>query len=222
MQYRTLGRTGIQVSPYALGAMMFGAIGNPDHDDAIRMIKKALDAGINLIDTADVYSSGESEEVVGRAIKGRRADVVLATKFSNPMGKAPNQRGASRRWIMTAVEDSLRRLQTRLHRLVPVPPARPRDRHGAGEAGMSLTHMAMAFVIAHPGVTAALLGPRTMEQLDDLLTGVGTVLSDAVLDRIDVIVPPGTDVGHLEMEYNPPAITTANLRRRPVDERGAA
>ena len=112
MQYRTLGRTGIKVSPYALGAMMFAtAVGNPDHDDSIRIIHRALDAGINFIDTADV-SYGESEEVVGKALKGRRDDVVLATKVSRPMGDDPNQQGASRRWIMTAVENSLRRLQT--------------------------------------------------------------------------------------------------------------
>ena len=111
MQYRTLGRTGIKVSPYALGALMFAtSIGNPDHDDSIRIIHKALDAGINLIDTADSY--GDSEEVVGKALKGRRDSVVLATKFSRPMGDDPNRQGTSRRWIMTAVEDSLRRLQT--------------------------------------------------------------------------------------------------------------
>ena len=112
MHYRTLGRTGIKVSPYALGAMMFGAMGNPDHDDSIRIIGKALDAGINFIDTADAYSRGESEEIVGRALKGRRSQVVLATKVHLPMGDDPNQRGNSRRWIMTAVENSLRRLQT--------------------------------------------------------------------------------------------------------------
>jgi len=112
MHYRTLGRTGIQVSPYALGAMMFGAMGNPDHDDSIRIIHRALDAGINLVDTADMYSGGESEEILGKALKGRRDDVVLATKVWGPMGEDPNQRGTSRRWIMTAVEDSLRRLQT--------------------------------------------------------------------------------------------------------------
>jgi aryl-alcohol dehydrogenase-like predicted oxidoreductase len=112
MQYRNLGRTGIKVSPYALGAMMFGAIGNPDHDDSIRIIHKALDAGINFIDTADVYSNGESEEIVGKALKGRRDGVVLATKLRSPMGDDPNQQGASRRWIMTSVENSLRRLET--------------------------------------------------------------------------------------------------------------
>jgi aryl-alcohol dehydrogenase-like predicted oxidoreductase len=97
MQYRPLGRSGIHVSPYALGAMNFGAMANNDHDAASAIIHRALDAGINLIDTADVYSLGESEQIVGKAIKGRRDDVVLATKFSNPMGQAPNHRGASRR-----------------------------------------------------------------------------------------------------------------------------
>jgi aryl-alcohol dehydrogenase-like predicted oxidoreductase len=342
MRYRTLGRTGIQVSPFALGAMMFGAIGNPDHNDSIRIIHRALDAGINLIDTADVYSLGESEEIVGKALKGRRDDVVLATKFANPMGEAPNRRGASRRWIVAEVEHSLRRLQTdcidlyQCHRpdtetdieetlsalsdlvhsgkvraigtsKLPAaeiveaqwvaerrgferfrteqPPYSILDRgierdvlpvaerYGMGtivwsplaqglltgrvrkgkpselrrggvyhahlrderridvveqlipladKAGLSLTHMAMAFVIAHPGVTTALLGPRTMEQLDDLLAGAEIVLSDEILDRIDEIVPPGTDVGRLDMAYNPPAVVKPTLRRRPIDERTAA
>src|ERR1044071_5269551 len=112
MEYRPLGRTGIQVSPLCLGTMMFGAWGNSDHDDSIRVIHAALDAGINFVDTADVYSSGESEEIVGKALKGRRDDVVLATKFFMPMGEDPNRRGGSRRWVMRAVEDSLRRLGT--------------------------------------------------------------------------------------------------------------
>jgi aryl-alcohol dehydrogenase-like predicted oxidoreductase len=341
MRYRTLGRTGIQVSPYALGAMNFGAMGNADHDDSIRIIHRALDAGINLIDTADVYSRGESEEIVGQAIKARRDDVVLATKFANPMGESPNQRGASRRWIWRAVEGSLRRLQTdyidlyQYHRpdtesdleetlsalsdlvrsgkvraigtsklpaagiveaqwvaerrgferfrceqpnysilnrgiereVLPVTErygmgtivwsplaqgmltgrvrkGRPSEltRRGAyfthlsderridvveqlipvaDEAGLSLTHLAMAFVIAHPGVTAALLGPCTMEQLDDLLAGTGVVLSDDIGDRIDAIVPPGTDVGQLQMAYHPPAVTNPALRRRPAGDRAA-
>ncbi len=111
MQYRTLGQTGIRASPYALGALMFATpIGNPDPDDSARIIHKALDAGINLIDTADAY--GDSEEVVGKALKGRRDNVVLATKVSRSMGDDPNQQGASRRWIVTAVKNSLRRLQT--------------------------------------------------------------------------------------------------------------
>ena len=112
MKYRTLGRTGIKVSPYCLGAMMFGALANPDHDDAIRIIHKALDAGINFIDTADRYSQGESEEIVGKALKGRRDNIVLATKVNNPMGDDPNQQGNSRRWLIREVEASLRRLQT--------------------------------------------------------------------------------------------------------------
>ena len=112
MQYRTLGRTGIKVSPYCLGAMMFGGMGNPDHADSIRIIHKALDAGINFIDTADRYSRGESEEIVGKALKGRRDDIVLATKVNGAMGDDPNQQGNSRRWIIREVEASLRRLQT--------------------------------------------------------------------------------------------------------------
>jgi aryl-alcohol dehydrogenase-like predicted oxidoreductase len=113
MEHRQLGRTGISVSSFCLGAMMFGAWGNPDHDESVRIIHAALDAGINFIDTADVYAQGESEEIVGKALAGgKRDDVVLATKFYNPMGDDPNRRGASRRWIMRAVEDSLRRLDT--------------------------------------------------------------------------------------------------------------
>ena len=134
MQYRTLGRTGIKVSPYALGALMFAtSAGNPDHDDSIRIIHKALDAGINLIDTADAY--GDSEEVVGKALKGRRDDVVLATKFSRPIGDDPNQQGASRRWIMTAVENSLRRLQTDYIDLYQLHRPDPEHRHRGDPLG---------------------------------------------------------------------------------------
>jgi aryl-alcohol dehydrogenase-like predicted oxidoreductase len=341
MRYRTLGRTGIQVSPYALGAMMFGVIGNPDHEDSTRIIHRALDAGINFIDTADMYSHGESEEIVGAALQGRRDNVVLATKVYGPMGDDPNQRGTSRRWIMTEVENSLRRLRTeyidlyQVHRPDPtvdieetlsaltdlvrsgkvraigsssfpasdmveaqwvsqrrglerfrteqptysilsrgierevLPVA---ERYGMGaivwsplaqgmltgrvrkgqqtdlrrvnrfshisderrvdaverlipvadEAGLKLTHLAMAFAIAHPGVTSALIGPRTMEQLDDLLAGAEVLLADEVLDKIDEVVPPGTDVGRLDMAYDPPAIQQATMRRRPAVERTAA
>jgi aryl-alcohol dehydrogenase-like predicted oxidoreductase len=341
MYYRTLGRTGIKVSPYALGAMMFGAIGNPDHDDSIRIIHKALDAGINFIDTADRYSGGESEEIVGKALKGRRANVVIATKLNGPMGDDPNQQGNSRRWIMTAVENSLRRLQTdhidlyQIHRPDPttdieetlsslsdlihagkvraigsstmpasdiveaqwvaerrglerfrteqptysilnrgiesevLPVAQRygmgtlvwsplagglltgRSRKGeqtdlrrvtmfkhmsderrieaveriipiANQAGIKLTHLAMAFAITHPGVTSAIIGPRTMDQLDDLLTGSDVTLGDEILDQIDVIVAPGTDIGRLDMAYNPPAIQNPGLRRRAVQDRAAA
>src|SRR5580698_7442770 len=334
MQYRTLGRTGIKVSPYALGALALGtSIGNPDHDDSARIIHKALDAGINFIDTSDAY--GESEVVVGKALKGRRDSVVLATKFSRPVGDDPNHQGASRRWIMTAVENSLRRLQTdyidlyQVHRPDPgtdieetlsalsdlihsgkvraigsstmpasdiveaqwvaerrglerfrteqpaysilnrgieaevLPVAR---RYGMGalvwsplakgmltgrirrdqpttdlrragrfpnfrdesrldavekliplaaEAGLPITHLAMAFAIAHPGVTSAIIGPRTMEQLDDLLAGTEVTL-------IDEIVPPGIDVSRLDMAYLPPALKDQALRRRPVGDRPAA
>jgi len=343
MQYRTLGRTGIKVSPYCLGAMMFGAAGNPDHDEAIRIVHKALDAGINFIDTADAYSRGESEEIVGKALKGRRDNVVLATKAHIPMGEDPNQQGNSRRWLVREVEASLRRLQTdhidlyMVHRPAPdtdieetlsaltdlmragkvraigsstfpvseiveaqwvaerrglarfrteqppysilnrgiereVLPAC--ERYGMGamvwsplamgmltgryrkgqqqpdsgrarrfprqmsderrldaveallplaqEAGLPLTQMALAFVMAHPGVTSAILGPRTMEHLDGLLAGAEVRLTDDILDRIDAIVPPGTDVGPLEANYNPPAILKAGLRRRVMAERAAA
>jgi aryl-alcohol dehydrogenase-like predicted oxidoreductase len=343
VQYRSLGRTGIKVSSYGLGAMMFGAGGNPDHNDSIRIVHKALDFGINFIDTADRYSRGESEEIVGKALKGRRDNIVLATKVHGPMGEDPNQQGNSRRWIMQAVEASLRRLQTdyidlyQIHRPSPdtdieetlsaltdlmragkvraigsstfpvseiveaqwvaerrglarfrteQPPYSILDRsierevlpvcerYGMGtlvwsplskgmltgryrkgqplpdsirvkylprqmsdarsldaveqliplaeEAGLSLTHMAMAFVMAHPGVTSAILGPRTMQHLDDLLAGAEVRLSDDVLDRIDQIVPPGTDVGLNEAAYNPPAILRTDLRRRPTAERAAA
>jgi aryl-alcohol dehydrogenase-like predicted oxidoreductase len=333
MKYRTLGRTGINVSPYCLGAMNFGVVGNADHADAIRIIHKALDAGINFIDTADYYSRGESD------------NIVLATKAHLPMGQDPNQQGNSRRWLVRAVEDSLRRLQTdhidlfQIHRPSPqtdieetlwaltdlmragkiraigsstfpaseiveaqwvaerrglarfrteqppysilnrsiereVLPACQRYGMGAivwsplggglltgryrkgqeaatpagsqrlkfapkqmtderalvaieqlvplaADAGLSLTHLALAFVMAHPGVTSAIIGPRTMEHLDDLLAGAEVTLDDQILDRIDTIVAPGTDAGLLVASYNPPAIAKADLRRRPAAERAA-
>jgi aryl-alcohol dehydrogenase-like predicted oxidoreductase len=112
MQNRILGRTGVSVSSLCLGTMMFGPWGNADEADSIRIIHRALDVGINFVDTADVYSDGESERIVGKALAGRRDDVVLATKFFMPMGAEPNHRGGSRRWIMRSVEDSLRRLGT--------------------------------------------------------------------------------------------------------------
>ena len=340
MQYRTLGRTGIKVSPYALGALALGTpVGNPDPDDSARIIHKALDAGINFIDTSDTY--GESEVTVGKALKGRRDSVVLATKFGRPAGDDPNHQGASRRWIMTTVENSLRRLQTdyidlyQLHRPDPatdieetlsaltdlirsgkvravgtsaLPPSdiveaqwvaerrglerfrteqppysilnrgierevlplaqrygmgvlvwgplgqgmltgrvrkgQPNDLRRAAflkvmgderrldtvekiiplaqEAGLPMTHLAMAFAIAHPGVTSAIIGPHTMEQLDDLLAGISVTLTDEILDQIDEIVPPGTDVGTLDQAYLPPALLDVRLRRRPAGERTAA
>jgi aryl-alcohol dehydrogenase (NADP+) len=346
MKMRTLGRTGIKVSPYCLGAMMFGAMGNPDHEDSIKIIHKALDSGINFVDTADVYSRGESEEIVGKALAqlpaDRREDVVLATKVHGGMGEDPNRAGNSRRWITTEVENSLRRLQVdhvdlyQIHRPSPdtdveetlsaltdlVRSGKVRavgsstfpaseiveaqwvaerrglerfrteqppysivnrgierevlpvcQRYGMGalvwsplamglltgkyrkgrqtdsprmdfapgrltherkldvveqliplaeESGISMVHMAMAFAVAHPGVTSAIIGPRTMEHLDDLLAGAEVTLDDEVLDRIDEIVPPGTDVDPGDVSYAPPAIEDARLRRRPAPERSAA
>ena len=335
MQYRTLGRTGIKVSPYALGTLMFATTMGNDPADSARIIHKAIDAGINVVDTADAY--GDSEEVVGKALEGRRDDVVLATKFGRPIGQDPNRQGASRRWIVAAVEGSLRRLRTdhidlyQLHRPDPdtdieetlaaltdlirsgkvraigasqTPAAdiveaqwvaerrglarfhteQPAysilsrgvereilptvQRHGMGslvwgplaqglltgrnpgdlrraglarhlsdarrlgvveqlqplaaDAGLPMTHLAMAFTIAHPGVTCALLGARTEAHLDDLLAGLDVTLSDDVLDRIDAIVPPGSDVGALDQAYQPPALGEPSRRRRPLAARAAA
>ncbi|MBX9388085.1 aldo/keto reductase [Streptomonospora nanhaiensis] len=343
MRTRRLGATGIEVSAYCLGTMMFGRNGNRDPDECARMVHRALDAGVNFVDTADVYGYSEAEEIVGAALEGRRDEVVLATKFSGPMGEGPNRSGGSRRWIMRAVEDSLRRLRTdyidlyqihhpdpdtdieetlsaltdlvragkvraigssnlpaeriveaqwvserrSLHRLrteqptysilnrgierdvLPVcrrygmgvlvwgplsmglltgryrrgaaPPDNARmrwvPRHltdeakleavdrllpVAEDAGMPLTHLAMAFATTHPDVTSAIIGPRTEEQLADLLAGATRTLDDEVLDRIDEIVPPGTDLGPLDVSYTPPAITTPMARRRPPNSRAAA
>nr|WP_202543798.1 aldo/keto reductase [Streptomyces sp. SID8382] len=322
--------------------MVFNQMGNPDHDDCVRIIHRALDSGINFIDTADVYGHGESEEIVGKALKGRRDDIVLATKVNGRMGEDPNRGGSSRRWIVTEVEQSLRRLGTDhidlyqvhhpdphtdieetlsaltdlvrsgkvraigssnlpaseiveaqwvadrrgLHRFRTEQPtysilnrAIEREvlpvchRYGMGvlvwsplamglltgryrkggptvrnermkwvprhltdegkldaverliplaeEAGLSLTHLAMAFAITHPGVTSAIIGPRTMEQLEDLLAGAAVSLDDEILDRIDRIVAPGTDIGPLDVSYTPPSVQHAALRRRSADERAA-
>jgi aryl-alcohol dehydrogenase-like predicted oxidoreductase len=337
-ELRTLGRSGVQVSPFCLGAMMLGAWGNTDHDEGARIIHTALDAGINFIDTADIYSQGESEEIVGKALKGRRDDVVLATKFALPMGDA-NMRGGSRRWIMRAVEGSLRRLQTdhidlyQAHRPDPTtdidetlaaltdlvrqgkvrvlgsstfpaeeiveaqwaaqrrclerfqceqPPysifARAVESavlptcalHGMGviswsplgsvwltgryrrgaevvsgraklvparfdmstpdnqrkldlvdallevaaEAGMSLTHLALAWVLEHPAITSAIIGPRTMDQLVDLLPAMHVRLDIDVLDQIDELVPAGTTVNPVDAGWSPPALARDIRRRR--------
>src|SRR5512132_4379614 len=342
MEHRPLGRTGVSVSKFCLGAMMFGEWGNKDHDESIRIIHRALDAGINFIDTADVYSSGESEEIVGKALAGgRRDDVVLATKVHGTMGDDPNRQGNSRRWIVTEVENSLRRLNTdwidlyQIHRLDPetdldetlgalsglvhagkvryvgsstfpahtiveaqwvaerrgrerfrceqppysilvreversvlptcqrygmgVIPCSPlaggylagRYRKGAelppdsrmarrfggqfederqravheqrvdvveellkvtADAGISITHLAMAFVLEHPAVTSAIIGPRTMEQLDDLLAGADVRLDADVLDRIDEIVPPGTSISGAD-PWQPRALSPRSRRR---------
>src|SRR3954465_9599396 len=340
MERTTLGRTGIQVSRYCLGAMMFGAWGNRDHDDSIKIIHHALESGINFIDTADVYSAGESEEIVGKALKGRRDEVVLATKFVATMGPDRTQQGAARRWIKHGVENRLRRLDTdyidlyQAHRPDPTvdiddtlaalsdlvhegkvrvighstypaelivearwgaesrgrerfrceqPPysifargietsvlptchkygmgvipwsplaggwltgryrrgedapktgraARVPDRFNydlpenqrkldlvedllklAADAGVSLTHMAHAFVLEHPAVTSAIIGPRTMEQLTDVLAGADVRLDDATLDRIDEIVPPGTNVNAADAGWAPPWMAPHQRRRR--------
>jgi aryl-alcohol dehydrogenase-like predicted oxidoreductase len=340
MNHRTLGRTGMQVSPLCLGAMMFGEWGNPDHEDSVRIIHRALDAGINFIDTADVYSRGESEEIVAKALAGgRRDNVVLATKVHGEMGDDVNERGNSRRWIVREVENSLRRLGTdwidlyQIHRPEPdtdidetlgaltdlvrsgkvraigsstfpaadiveaqwVAERRGRERfvceqppysmlvrgieadvlpvcarYGMGvipwsplaggwlsgrwrkgqdtptssrqqrlpqrfdlsipgnqrkldaadalaqlaaEAGMTLIEMALAFVINHPSVTAAIIGPRTMEQLESQLTAVDVTLSHDVLDRIDEIVPPGTNLNPADSGWQNPALAPSARRR---------
>jgi aryl-alcohol dehydrogenase-like predicted oxidoreductase len=340
MQYRTLGRTGVKVSPLCLGAMMFGAWGNADHDDSISIIHRALDAGVNFVDTADVYSRGESEEIVGKALAGgRRDNVVLATKVHGRMGDDPNEFGNTRRWIIREVENSLRRLKTdwidlyQIHRpeqdtdveetlgalsdlvhagkvryigsstfpasqIVEAQWAARRrslerfvceqppysmliraveadilptcQRHGMGvipwsplaggwlsgkwrlgsedlssrrsamlparydlslpgnqrkleaadalgkladEAGLTLIQMALAFVIRHPAVTAAIIGPRTMEHLESQLPAADHELSDDVLDRIDEIVAPGTNVNPADTGWENPALAPAARRR---------
>src|SRR3984957_1323998 len=349
MRMRTLGGTGIKVSSYCLGAMMFGAWGNPDHEESIRIIHAALDGGINFVDTADVYSAGESEEIVGQALLGRRDDVVLATKAHSAMGKDVNMRGNSRRWIVREVENSLRRLQTdyidlyQMHRPDPdtdidetlsalsdltrsgkiraigsstfpaeqiveaqwvaqsrghlrfrceQPPysifARGieasvlptcqkygmgviawsplaggwltgRYRQGtdvdmsigraqripqrfdpsvpgnaaklaaveelvkiAADTGGSLTHMALAFVVGNPAVTSAIIGPRTMDQLTDLLAGASVTLDDDVLDRIDQVVPPGVNLNPADAGWHPSVLVDPAARRRPEATRSAS
>ncbi len=340
MEMRPFGRTGVKVSPLCLGAMMFGAWGNTDHDDCIRIIHRALDAGINFIDTADVYARGESEEIVGKALAGgRRDNVVLATKVHGTMGDDPNEFGNSRRWITQEVDNSLRRLGTdwidlyQIHRpefdtdidetlgaltdLVRagkiryfgsstfpasmiveaqwVAEKRGRERyvceqppysiltrgieadvlpvcrsHGMGvipwsplaggwltgryrkdqevptsrraalvphrydmslpgnqakleaaeqlaqlaeQTGISLIHLALAFVIRHPAITAAIIGPRTMEQLESQLGADEVELSDEVLDRIDEIVPPGTNLNPRDAGWENPALAPEARRR---------
>jgi aryl-alcohol dehydrogenase-like predicted oxidoreductase len=339
MTHRPLGRTGVKVSPLCLGAMMFGAWGNSDHEESIRIIHRALDAGINFIDTADVYSRGESEEIVGKALEGRREEVVLATKVHGTMGDDPNQFGNSRRWIVREVEASLRRLRTdyidlyQIHRpeadtdidetlgaltdLVRAGKVRSigsstfpasqiveaqwvaRDRgrerfvceqppysmltrgvesdvlptcrrHGmavipwsplaggwlsgkwrkgqdapdswraqrlparydlsdpgnqrkldaadalaqlADEAGMTLIQMALAWVINHPAVTAAIIGPRTIEQLESQLGADEVSLDAALLDRIDEIVPPGTTPAAADTGFENPDLKPEARRR---------
>ncbi|MTD14843.1 aldo/keto reductase [Nakamurella sp. YIM 132087] len=339
MQYRTLGRTGVQVSTFALGAMNFGAIGRTTQDEATAIVDAALEAGINLIDTADAYGDGESEEMVGRALAGRRDDVVLATKAYLPMGDERNHRGSSRRWLVRELEDSLRRLAVDhvdlyqvhrwdtetsdeetlsaltdlqragkiryfgsstfpAHRIVQAqwtaqdrrlgryvteqPPYSILQRgiethvlpvtqeYGMGvlawsplasgwlsgavrqdreisthrsvilpgrfdlttpsnrarmaaveqlttvaeKAGLSLIQLALGFVTAHPGVTSALLGPRTVDHLVSQLAAADVVLPTDVLDAIDGIVAPGTDLAPEEKFDTPPSLLDPALRRR--------
>jgi aryl-alcohol dehydrogenase-like predicted oxidoreductase len=340
MELRTLGRTGVKVSPLCLGAMMFGSWGNTDRDECVRIIHRALDGGINFIDTADVYSRGESEEIVGEALRGgRREDVVLATKVHGTMGDDPNQFGNSRRWIVREVDDSLRRLKTdwidlyQIHRpeadtdidetlgalsdlihsgkvryigsstfpasqiveaqwtaqrrererfvseqppysilvrgveqdvlptcqrhgmaVIPWSPLAggwltgryrvgsdvPDSRRAqlvphrydmslegnrrkleaaealaklADESGVTLIQMALAFVIRHPAITAAIIGPRTMEHLESQLSAADVHLSDDVLDRIDEIVPPGVNLNPADGGWPNPALEPSARRR---------
>jgi aryl-alcohol dehydrogenase-like predicted oxidoreductase len=338
MEFRPLGRTGVQVSALCLGAMMFGEWGTKDHDESIRIIGRALDAGINFIDTADVYSAGESEEIVGKAIAGRRDDIVLATKVHMPMGDDPNRRGSSRRWIIAEAENSLRRLGTdwidvyQVHRydpavdlevtlgaltdLVragkiryfghstwpvsaiveaqwtaqrraldrpwteqptysiltrgiekdllpacarygygilsysplaggwlsgryrkdeqagPAAAARPQNRFDlsvpenqrkldaaevlaqlAGQAGISLIELAIAFVLRHPAITSAIVGPRTMDHLESQFPAAEVRLSDDVLDAIDRIVAPGVTLNPADDGWVSPALDPAARRR---------
>src|SRR5438874_1437017 len=216
MKMHSLGSTGVQVSEHCLGAMMFGKWGNPDHDDCIRIVHRALDAGVNFIDTADVYSEGESEEIVGKAIAGRRDDVVLATKVHAQMGSDPNTRGNSRRWIQREVENSLRRLGTdwidlyQVHR--PDEAADVDDTLGALSDLVHPGKIRYAGSSTSPAVTSAIIGPRTMEQLDDLLAGVDVRLDADVLDRIDEIVPPGTSISGAD-PWQPLALSPRSRRR---------
>ncbi len=349
MRYRTLGGTGIEVSVHCLGTMMFGAVGNPDHEDSVRIIHAALDQGINFVDTADMYSTGESEQIVGKALKGRRDDIVLATKVHFPMGEGPNRGGNSRRWITHEVEQSLRRLDTdwidlyQVHRPDPstdieetlsvltdlvsqgkirafgcstfpaeeiVEAFHVSERRGFGKfrteqppysliargiersllptaqrlgmgvltwsplasgflsgkvrkdqpvdlttgraaltpfrfdpsipsnaakfdaleqllevaegIGCTLPELALAFVVSHPAVTSVITGPRTMDHLDALLKGAALTLDDETLDRIDEIVPPGTDLYPPDGAWRPVSLTDPTQRRRPLPDRPAA
>ena len=201
MEHRQLGRTGVSVSKLCLGAMMFGAWGNPDHDESIRIIHRALDAGINFIDTADVYSQGESEEIVGKALAGGwltgrwRKDATQVTPTSSARRRLADRYDlslpANRRKLDAA--DQLAQL--------------------ADEAGLPLIQLAIAFVANHPCVTAPIIGPRTMEQLESQLPAADLVLDDALLDRIDEIVPPGTNINPADGGWANPDLQPGARRR---------
>jgi aryl-alcohol dehydrogenase-like predicted oxidoreductase len=339
MHYRTLGRTGVQVSTLALGAMNFGKLGGTSQDDVTALVDAALDGGINLINTADVYSQGQSEELLGKAIVGRRDDIVLATTAGLPMGDEPNHRGSSRRWLVSELESSLRRLGVdhvdlfQIHRWDPstsdeetlsaltdlqragkiryfgtstfpayriveaqwaarehhlgryvteqpsysilqrgiethvlpvteqyglgvlvwsplasgwlsgairegqaittnrsafmpqrfdtaIPSNRARMdaveqlAQVADDAGLTMIQLALGFVTAHPAVTSALIGPRTIDHLNSQLAAADTVLTADVLDAIDAIVAPGVDLASAEKNDAPPALLDSSLRRR--------
>ena len=207
MEYGPLGRTGVQVSRLCLGAMMFGAWGNPDREDSIRIIHRALDEGINFVDTADVYSRGESEEIVGKALRDRRDSVVLATKVHGPMGDDPNQRGNSRRWIIRECEASLRRLGTEWIDLYQI--HRWDDDTDHDETLGALTDLVHAGKVRYLGSST-----RTMEQLESQLGAAELRLDPALLDRIDEIVPPGTNFSVDDAGWTPPAVERSELRRR--------
>ncbi|GIM88278.1 aldo/keto reductase [Paractinoplanes toevensis] len=337
VEYRPFGRTGVQVSSLTLGAMNFTLA---NEADGVRVIHRALDEGINIIDTADVYTQGESEQVVGKALKDRRDDVFLATKFHGQIGTGLNTRGNSRRWIITEVENSLRRLGTdridlyqvhrpepgtdfdetlgalsdlvhqgkiryigsstfepsqivegqwtaerrgrervvseqppysilvrgierevlpvaqryhlavipwsplaggylsgRYHRGLTGPisprasrlptrydPTNPANASKlaaveklqtlADEAGLTLIHLALAFVLNHPAITSAIIGPRTLEHLESQLEADKVTLTPDILDRIDEIVPPGTNLNPTDAGYEPPSLTDKTQRRR--------
>jgi aryl-alcohol dehydrogenase (NADP+) len=151
MRYRTMGTTGTSVSVFGLGTMVLGAWGNPDVDECVGVVHQALDAGVNLIDTADVYAAGETEEIVGRALIGRRDEVVLATKFWNPMSERPNERGASRRWIVRACDASLRRLRTDHIDLYQM--HRPDPDVGFDELVDALDHLVRSGKVLHVGTS---------------------------------------------------------------------
>src|SRR5664280_2388772 len=245
MQYRTLGRTGIKVSPYALGALMLGAsIGNPDieetlsalsdliHSGKVRAIGSSMTPASDIIEAQWVAERRGLERfrteqpcysILNRSIESEVLPIAqrygMGVLVWGPLGQGMLTGRARKGQQTDLVRETLRmKAISDEHRLDAVEQLIPL----AEEAGMPMTHLSMAFAISHPGVTSALLGAHTMEQLDDLLAGLDVTLTDDLLDRIDEIVPPGTDVGTLDQAYVPPALQRSDLRRRPVDERAGA